>query len=69
MVSIFERFPGFGWESLPVTYKTLPYFNLDYSVINTNNPILNNNKTDDKFYTVIEDKVLIEEIPRKQCSK
>ena len=35
MVSIFEYFPEFGWESLPVTDKTLLYFNLGYSVMKT----------------------------------
>ena len=69
MVSIFECFPEFGWESLPVTYKTSPYFNLDYSVINTKNLILNDNEKDDDLYTVIDDEVVIKEIPRKQHSK
>ena len=41
MVSVFEYFPEFGWESLPVTYKTSSYFNLDYSVIITKNPVWN----------------------------
>ena len=59
MVSIFEYFPEFGWESLPVTYKTSPYFNLYYSVINTKNLILNDNEKDDGLYTVIEDEVVM----------
>ena len=69
MVSIFEYFPEFGWESLPVTYKTSPYFNLDYSVINRKSLIRNDNEKDDGLYTVIEDEVVIKEIPRKQYSK
>ena len=69
MVSIFEYFPEFGWESLPVTYKTSPYFNLDYSVINRKSLIRNDNEKDDGLYTVIEDEVAIKEIPRKQYSK
>ena len=69
MVSIFEYFPEFGWESLPVTYKTSPYFNLDYSVLNRKNLIRNDNEKDDGLYTVIEDEVVIKEIPRKQYSK
>ena len=67
MVSIFEYFPEFGWESLPVTYKTSPYFNLDYSVINTKNLVWNDDEKG--LYTVIEDEVVIKEIPRKQYSK
>ena len=69
MVSIFEYFLEFGCEPLPVTYKTSPYFNLDYSVINTRTLILNENEKDDGFYTVMEDKVVIKEIPQKQYSK
>ena len=69
MVSIFEYFPEFGWESLPVTYKTSPYFNLEYFVINRKNLIRNDNEKDDGLYTVIEDEVAIKEIPRKQYSK
>ena len=69
MVSIFEYFPEFGWESLPVTYKTSPYFNLDYFVINRKNLIRNDNEKDDGLYTVIEDEVVIKEIRRKQNSK
>ena len=69
MVSIFQYFPEFGWESLPVTYKTSPYFNLDYSVINTKNIVWNDDEKDDDLYTVIEDEVMIKEIPRKQYSK
>ena len=67
MVSIFEYFPEFGWESLPVTYNTSPYFNLDYSVINTKNLVWNDDEKG--LYTVIEDEVVIKEIPRKQYSK
>ena len=55
MVSIFEYFPEFGSESLPLTYKTSPYFNLDYSVINTKNLVWNDDEKDDGLYTVIED--------------
>ena len=62
-------FPVFGRESLPVTYKTSPYFNLDYSVINTKNIVWNDDEKDDDLYTVIEDEVMIKEIPRKQYSK
>ena len=69
IVSIFEYFPEFRWESLPVTYKTSPYFNLDYSVINTKNLVWNDDEKDDGLYTVIEDEVVIKEIPRKQYSK
>ena len=70
MVSVFEYFPDFGWESLPVTYNTLPYFNLDYSVINTKDLVWNDDdEKDDCLYTVIEDEVVIKEIPRKQYSK
>ena len=69
MVSIFECFPEFGWESLPLTYKISPYFNLDYPVINTRNLILNANEKDDGIYTVTEDEVVIKEIPQKQYSK
>ena len=69
MVSIFEYFPEFGWESLPVTYKTSPYFNLDYSMINTKNLVWNDNEKDDGLYTVIEDEVVIKENPRKQYSQ
>ena len=70
MVSVFEYFPEFGWESLPVTYNTLPYFNLDYCVINTKNLVWNDDdEKDDGLYTVIEDEVVIKEIPRKQYSK
>ena len=69
MVSIFEYFPVFGRESLPVTYKTSPYFNLDYSVINTKNIVWNDDEKDDGLYTVIEDEVMIKKIPRKQYSK
>ena len=59
----------FGWESLPVTYKTSPYFNLDYSMINTKNLVWNDNEKDDGLYTVIEDEVVIKENPRKQYSQ
>ena len=69
MVSAFEYLPEFGWESLPVTYKTSPYFNLDYFVINRKNLIRNDNEKDDGLYTVIEDEVVIKEIGRKQNSK
>ena len=69
MVSIFEYFPEFGWELLPVTYKTSPYINLDYFVTNRKNLIRNDNEKDDGLYTVIEDEVVIKEIPRKQYSK
>ena len=69
MVSIFECFPESGWELLPVTYKTSPYFDLDYSVINTKNLTLNDNEKGDGLYTVIEDEVVIKEIPPKQYSK
>ena len=62
MVSIFQYFPEFGCEPLPVTYKTSPYFNLDYSVINTKTLILNDNEKG-------EDEVVIKEIPQKQSSK
>ena len=58
MVSVFEYFPEFGWESLPVTYKTSPYFNLDYSVINTKSLVQNDDEKDDGLYTVIEDEVV-----------
>ena len=69
MISIFECFPEFEWKSLPVTSKTSPYFNLDYSVINRKNLTLNDNEKDDGLYTVIEDEVVTKEIPRKQYSK
>ena len=69
MVSVFEYFPELGWESLAVTYKTSPYFDLDYSVINTTNLVWNDNQEDDGLYTVIEDEVVIKEIRRKQYSK
>ena len=69
MVSIFECVSEFRWVSLPVTYKTSPYFNLDYSVINTKNLILNDNEKDDGLYTAIEDEAVIKEIPRKPYSK
>ena len=69
MVSVFEYFPELGWESLAVTYKTSPYFDLDYSVINTKNLVWNDNEKDDGLYTVIEDEVVIKEIRRKQYSK
>ena len=52
MVSIFEHFPEFGWESLPVNYKTSLCFNLDYSVTNTK-ILMNDNEKDDGLYTVI----------------
>ena len=68
MVFIFERFPKFRWR-LPVTYKTLPYLNLYYSMVNTKKLILNGNEKDDGFCTVIEDEVFIEEASRKQYSK
>ena len=69
MVSVFEYFPELGWESLAVTYKTSPYFDLDYSAINTKNLVWNDNQEDDGLYTVIEDEVVIKEIRRKQYSK
>ena len=68
MVSIFERFPKFGWR-LPVTYKPSPCLDLDYPVVNTKHLILNGNEKDDGLCTVTEDEVLIKRAPRKQCSK
>ena len=56
MVSIFVCFPEFGWGSIPITCKT-------------KNLILNDNEKVDGFYTVIEDEVVIKEVPRKQYSK
>ena len=38
-------------------------------MINTKTLILNDNEKDGGFYTVIEDKVVIKEIPPKQYSK
>ena len=50
---------------ITVTYKTSPYFNLDYSMINTKNLVWNDNEKYDGLYTAIEDEVVIKENPRK----
>ena len=67
MVSILECFPVFGWELLPITYKTdIISFRLFCDKCNL---ILNDNEKDYGLYNITEDEVVIKEILQKQYPK
>ena len=66
MIAVFENFQEFGWDSLPGTYTTSPYFNLDYDVIN---PSYSHTLKDEDLYSVVGDEVVISELPMKKYPK
>ena len=76
LLSVFENFEEFNWDSLPASYTSSPYFNLDYGVISEPQHGVHADDSleieENELNTpdiVIDKNVIIKELPQKKNAK
>ena len=69
MLALFDKVDGISWASLPNSYTLSPFIDIDYSVINTTDRLLNTTESDIAYVETENDNVDLQTIPKKVYPK